>query len=309
MPQAFDKVTTFRFHLSFIVALSPIVVASALAHGWQVLVLVAVSMIGASVCDEILRRLRRSTEPHDWVAPLWGLLLALLLPAQAPFYFPLLGGAFAVFVVKGLLGGGGTPWINPVLAGWAFLQVGWPSAFPPLNLTLGDHRSAFDSHVTDWLNTNLFSWVSVQLPGGYLDLFGGVGHPGTALIVESGPLVLLLVTIYLLAKGYFPWEVPAFFFLAFCLPLVLTGGNVLFHVFSGALLLNLFFLAPDPSTRPLSRWGLILFASGAGFFAFLSRTWGSGADGVGYAVLLMNLLVPWIDRRFRRKSLNDLRLA
>jgi len=309
LPQTFDKVTTLRFHLSFLVALLPVLVVSALDHGWSVFVVAGLSVSSAWVCDELLRRWRRSSEPQDWGAPLWGLLLALMLPAQAPFYLPLLGSAFAILIVKGVFGGEGTPWINPVLGGWAFLQAGWPSAFPTMAVLTGDHRTTFDLQATDWLNTNVFSWASVQLPGGYLDLFVGLGHPATALIVESGPLWLLAATVYLLAKGYFPWEVPAFFFLAFCLPLVLTGGNVLYQIFSGALLLSLFFLASDPSSRPLGRAGLIVFASGAGVFSFLIRTWGVGSDGVGYAVLLMNLFVPWIDRRFRRKSLNDFRLA
>jgi len=309
LPQTFDRVTTLRFHLSFLLALSPVVILSAVNHGWPILVTVALSMASAWACDELLRRVRRSPEAPDWGALLWGLLLALMLPAQAPFYFPVIGSAFAILVVKGVFGGGGTPWINPVLAGWAFLQAGWPSAFPAMEPLTGDHRTAFDLQATDWLNANVFSWVSVQLPGGYLDLFVGLGHPGTALIVESGTLALLAATVYLLAKGYFPWEVPTFFFLTFCIPLVFAGGNLLHQVFSGALLLNLFFLASDPSSRPLSRGGLILFASGAGLFSFLVRTWGVSSDGVGYAVLLMNLFVPWIDRRFRRKSLNDFRLA
>jgi electron transport complex protein RnfD len=309
MPQAFDRVTTFRFHLSLLAALAPMVVVAALVQGPWLLVNVALAVGTAWGADEVLRRLRRVVEPQDLGAPLWGLLLSLLLPVEAPFYLPVVGSLVAVLVVKGLLGGGGTPWVNPVLAAWAFLQVGWASAFPAKAAALGAVRSAFDQQATDWLNNNLFSWFSIQLPGGYLDLFVGLGHPSTALVAESGSLVLLAATVYLLAKGFLPWEIPAFFFLGFALPLALVGGDVLLQVFSGSFLLCLFFLAPDPSSRPLSRTGLVLYALGAGVLAFLVRTWGTGTDGVGYAVLLMNLVVPWLDRRLKRKSLNDFRLA
>jgi electron transport complex protein RnfD len=308
-PQTFDRITTFRFHLSFCLALVPVVLASAYWQGWRVLVLTLLSLAGAWVSDEILRYLRKSSRPRDLEASLWGLLLALLLPAQAPFYLPLAGSAFAVLIVKGLLGGGGTPWINPVLASWALLQTNWPQLFPSGPFALADHHTLADQQVTDWLNTNIFSWLSIQLPSGYLDLFLGSAHPASALIVESGSLVLLAATVYLLAKGYFPWEIPTAFFLAFCLPLVVTGGNVLLQVFSGGFLLNLFFLASDPSSRPLGRWGLVIYGAGAGGLTFLVRSWGVASDGVGYAVLFMNLLVPWLDRRLRRTVLNDFRPA
>jgi Na+-translocating ferredoxin:NAD+ oxidoreductase RnfD subunit len=195
-----------------------------------------------------------------------------------------------------------------VLVAWAFLQAGWPSAFAPAGAPAAA-ASAFDIRWTDWLNSNVFSWINVQLPGGYLDLFSGVGRGPDALLVESGSLWLLAATIVLLARGYLPWEIPAVFFLAFCVPLQLAGGNAVLNVFSGSFLLCLFFLAPDPSTRPLSRGGLVVFAAGAGLLAFLVRTWGLAPDGIGYAVLLMNFLVPWFDSRFRRKSLNDFRAA
>ncbi len=306
LPQAFSRVTTLRFHLTFIGCLIP-VAASAVWANTQAAFVIALAVLSAWFADELLRRIRKTDEPRDWGAVLWGLLLALLLPVNVPLYLPVVGAAVAVLGVKGVLGGG-VPWINPVLVAWAFLQVGWPAAFGPISQQVGP-GSAFDARWTDWLNSNVFSWINVQLPGGYLDLMSGVGHGPNALLVESGGLWLLLATIVLLARGYIPWEVPACFFAAFCVPFAVAGGNALLQVFSGSFLLCLFFLAPDPSSRPLSRPGLVIFAAGSGLAAFLVRTWGLAPDGVGYAVLLMNLLVPWFDQKFRKKTLNDFRAA
>ena len=307
VPQAFHRVTTLRFHLSFVVCLLPAAAAAVWDKGVTALFVLGFSVLAAWAADELLRRLRRTDEPRDWGAPLWGLLLALLLPSNVPLYLPIVGAAAAVLGVKGLLGGG-VPWVNPVLVAWAFLQAGWPPAFAA-KAAAAAPPSAFDVRWTDWLNSNVFSWINVQLPGGYLDLFAGLGRGPDALLVESGSLWLLAATVVLLARGYIPWEVPAGLFAAFCVPFVVTGGNVLQEVFSGSFLLCLFFLAPDPSARPLTRVGLFVFGAGAGLAAFLVRTWGLAADGVGYAVLLMNLLVPWFDQRFRRKTLNDFRTA
>lgn len=306
-PQAFTRVTSLGFHLSFLLALSPVAALAIWSHGWTVAVLVGVTILAAWGSDELLRRLTRIQGPRDWSAPLWGLLLALILPVQTPWFLAVVGAAFAVLFVKGVLGGGATPWINPVLAAWAFLQAGWPAVFPDL-APLGS-SSTFDTQGTAWLNANLFSWLSIQLPSGYLDLVLGLERTGSSLVVESGGLLLLGATVYLLARDYFPWQIPAFFFLAFSLPTAWMGGDVLYQIFSGSLLLTLFFLATDPSSRPLGRSAIIVYSLGTGFLAFVIRTWGLEGDGVGYAVLFMNLLVPWIDQVWKKKGLNDFRVA
>lgn len=306
-PQAFTRVTSLGFHLSFLLALSPVAALAIWYHGWTVAVLVGLSILSAWGSDELLRRMTRVKGPRDWSAPLWGLLLALILPVQTPWPLAVVGAAFAVLFVKGVLGGGAIPWVNPVLAAWAFLQAGWPSVFPDL-APLGP-SSAFDTQGTAWLNANLFSWLSIQLPTGYLDLVFGLGRTGSSLVVESGGLLLLAATVYLLVKDYFPWQVPAFFFLGFTLPMVVLGADVLYQVFSGSLLLTLFFLAADPTSRPLGRTALVVYSLGAGLLAFVIRTWGLEGDGVGYAVLFMNLLVPWIDQVWKRRGLNDFRVA
>jgi len=309
LPQAFDRVTSLHYQLSFLAALTPAAASAVALQGWRAGLLLGLAVLSAWGTEELVRLLRSDRGPRDWSAPLTGLLLGLLLPTNAPWALAVVGPLFAVGVVRGLLGGGATPWLNPVLAGWAFLQAGWPGAFAGLPAVGSGGRTPFDQQGIDWLNTNVFSWLSVQVPSGYLDWVAGLARPETAILAESGCFWLLAATVYLLARGFVPWEVPAAYFAAFIVPTVLAGSDALGQVFGGALLLNLFFLASDPSGRPLGRPALLVYAAGAGLLSFLVRTWGLGPDGVGYAVLLMNLLVPWIDQTWRRKSLNDFRVA
>jgi len=305
-PPTYDRLTSLRFHSAVFLSLLPVVALSAYQHGPLVVVNTLLAVLTAWGSDLLWRRWSRVTSPQDGSAPLWGLLLALLLPVNAPFVLPVAGAAFAVFVVKGLAAGS-TPWLNPVLAAWAFLQAGWPAAFARVSAEAS--RSPWDERTTEWLNANVFSWLSVQLPPGYVDLVLGWGHPSSAVVAETGTIFLLAATVYLLAKGYVPWVAPAAFFVGFAVPMVAIAGNTLYHVLSGTLLMNLFLLVADPSSRPLSRGRLVGFAVGAGVLAFALRQWGTGPDSVGYAVLLLNATVPWLDRKFRRKQLNDFRLA
>lgn len=308
-PQTFDRVNSLALHLSYLAALAPAVAAACWSQGWPAVLLFALSGLSAWGADELQRLWRQDRSRRDLSAVLWGLLLAFLLPGDAPPLLAVVGPALAVLGLKGLLGGGSTPWLNPVLAAWAFLVAAWPGAFHALAPVTADNRSILDQQVLEWLNNNVFSWVSIQVPGGYFDLIAGLGRPAGAILAESATFWLLAATVYLLAKGYLPWIVPAAFFGAFLVPQFLTSGDLLAQVFRGGLLLNLFFLAGDPSGRPLGRITLAVYAAGAGLLSFLTRVWGLAPDGVGFAVLLMNLFVPWIDRTWRRRSLNDFRAA
>lgn len=308
-PQAFDSMTTLRYQGFLALALGPVLLVATALQGWRVPVLLALGVGSAWLAAAVLARLAKDARPSDLSAPLGGALLVLLLPANAPFALAAVGGLVSVLVVRGLLGRGGTPWISPVLVAWAFLQAGWPQAFTVPSGAEPALPSAFDSQATEWLNAAVFSWVNVALPGGYLDLLAGVGHPAWAPIIASATLPLLAASVVILGLGLIPWEVPSLMFLAFTLVLGLLGQDLLRHVLAGTFLLCVFFLATDPSSRPLGRTALVVYSLGAGLVAALLRLWGTAPDGAASAVLLMNLTVPWLEQVLRRKSLNDFRLA
>lgn len=181
---------------------------------------------------------------------------------------------------------------------------------------LGYPRTALDGSVTSWLNERVFSLVNVQIPEGYVDLFLG-NSAGS--IGETSALLLLLGSIYLVANGIARWEIALSFFGSFAVLTLLFGGaaygfadgadlgngfgsgDVLFHLFTGGFLLVMFFMATDTVTAPITSSGMLLYGLGAGSLAFLLRAYGAYPEGVALAVLVMNVFVPIIDRRTRRR--------
>ncbi len=167
-------------------------------------------------------------------------------------------------------------------------------------------HTSWDAQASGWLNEHLFNPLGTHLPAGYVDLFTG-NVPGA--VGEVSALLLLAGTVYLVARDILAWEIPLSYLGAFSLLVWLFGGlrlgqglgegDVLFHLLAGGLLLGVFFMATDTVTSPMTGWGRIIFGTGAGFLTFLLRFYGSAPEGVALAIILMNSLVPLIDRYTR----------
>ncbi|MBP7095749.1 MAG: RnfABCDGE type electron transport complex subunit D [Spirochaetia bacterium] len=163
--------------------------------------------------------------------------------------------------------------------------------------------SAFDGKVTSFLNDHVFGPLGAELPGGYVDLALGF-RPGA--IGEVAGILLLAASVFLIARKVLRWEAPFAAFLVFGLASRLSGGtdgellsgDALFAVFSGGFIMTAFFALGDPVTTPVSRPALALFGAGTGALAFVFRRWGAQPDGVAFAVLMMNALVPLLDKAF-----------
>ncbi len=178
-----------------------------------------------------------------------------------------------------------------------------PRGWPLQLLASGGYRfSGLDGSVTGWINAHLLSRIGVTMPRGIVDLLLGT-RPGS---IGEGPVVLLLAgAALLLALRIIRWEIPVSILGAFAALTCLFGGlrqgagfgqgGVFFHLASGGLLLCAFFMATDPVTSPLTRWGRVAYGVGIGGLAFLLRFFGSTAEGVGVAVLLANCAVPFLD--------------
>lgn len=168
---------------------------------------------------------------------------------------------------------------------------------------MGYPHSAMDGTVSRWLNMNLLEPIGITLPEGYVDMFVG-SIPGS--IGEVSALLLLLGSVYLFATKIISWEIPASYFGVFAVLTWVFGGvphgsgfftgDILFHALAGGLMLGIFYMATDMVTSPMQPAGMLIYGAGAGFLTFLIRTYGSFPEGVSLAIILMNIVVPLINR-------------
>ena len=170
----------------------------------------------------------------------------------------------------------------------------------------GYPRSLFDGDLSQWLNARVFESLGISLPDGYVDLFFGFK---AGCIGEISCLLLLAGTVYLLARKILSAAIPASYFGSFCLLVWIFGGlkftgeygtgDVLFQLFSGGLILGVFYMATDIVSSPVTVAGHLIYGCGAGLLTFLIRFYGAFPEGVALAILVMNVFVPLINRLTR----------
>ena len=262
-----------------LLALAPATLAGIYFFGRPALVTVISAMLGAVGGEALLQRLRRRPlRVGDLSAAVTGLLLALSLPPQLPWWLPFLGGWLAVGLVKEFFGGLGHNFLNPALAARAFLLAAWPDL-------LTHFTRPFDAlGAATPLAHPGGSWAALfwgQVPGSLGETF----HPG-----------LLLGGLYLWSRGIIDLAAPLGFLAALGLGGGLSGLGWQRSLLSGGALLAAFFMTTDYPTTPLTRSGRWLFGLGAGAVTALIRAEGPMPEGVTYGILLMNLATPLLDR-------------
>ena len=298
-PQLAQATSTTSIMLDVIVALIPALGMSVYLFGPRVLVLTLIS-VGACVLSEYLyRRLtHQSNTLRDCSACVTGLLLAMCLPAASPYWVPLLGGVFAIVVVKQFYGGLGKNFMNPALAGrmllstFPFLMTTWVDALDYLPVW-----GEMDAVTSPTPMAALHSGRLPELDMGQM-LLGQ--HGGS--IGEVSIFMLLLGGLYLIMRRVISPRIPAAFLgtvavLTFLFPQDGTSLEwMTAQLCSGGLVLGAFFMATDYTTSPVTPRGQVLYGVGCGLLTVLLRYYGSYPDGVGWAILTMNCLVWLMDR-------------
>lgn len=274
-----------------LIALLPATAAGTILFGWRALLVVALCT-ACCVGFELLFNLitKQDLTVGDLSAAVTGVLLGLNLPANVPLWQCVAGSLFAIIVVKCLFGGIGCNLVNPAITARVFMLVAFGSmatqAFPTM-VDAVSGATPLGGSVTDFSLTDLF-----------LGLRGGA-------IGETCALALLIGFVYLLVRCVITWHVPvAFVGTVYILSFFLEGmdfGYALAMILSGGLLLGAIFMATDYVTSPSTAAGKIIFGLGAGLITVLIRYFGVYPEGVSFAILLMNILTPYIDAWTKHK--------
>lgn len=289
-PHVRAKATTASIMGTVLIALLPATAFGIWNFGFRAALLVLVSVAGAVLTEYLYERLcKKKVTVGDLSAAVTGLLLALNLPVAAPWWIPLLGSVFAILVVKQLFGGLGQNFMNPALAGRCFLLISFPAIMTDFNC---------DAYAGATPLAALKAGESVNV----MDMIIG-RTAGT--IGETSMIAIVLGACILILAGIIDLKVPGSYIVSFtvfvALFAALTGRTVNGPYLSaqlagGGLMLGAFFMATDYVTRPITKKGQYVYGVFLGFLTAVFRIFGAGAEGVSYAILLGNLLVPLIEK-------------
>ncbi|MEG1911152.1 MAG: RnfABCDGE type electron transport complex subunit D [Cloacibacillus sp.] len=267
-------------------ALAPAGLAGVYFFGLRAAAVMAVCVASCVFFEYLWEKLtKRPVTVSDLSAAVTGLLLAYNLPPTIPFWMAAAGSAFAIIIVKQMYGGLGANFVNPALAARAAMLTSWP--VPMTTWTLDGVSGATP--------LALIKMGAVDKLPSLQNLF--IGNIGGC-IGETSAIALLIGFGILLAKDIIKWQIPVIYVATVAVLCTVYGRPVgpVYEVLTGGLLLGAIFMATDYTTSPITVKGQMIFAAGCGLLTALIRTWGGYPEGVSYSILIMNLVVPLIDR-------------
>ena len=309
-PHLHTKTSTKSLMRDVVIALLPAVVVSVLFYGWSELLVLGVSVASCVLLEFLITKylLKKPCSVGDWSAVITGVLLALNLPATTPWWVVLIGAVVAIGVAKMTFGGLGQNLFNPAIVGRVFLLISFPT------------------YMTDW--TKPAGFISNALVDGYtgatpLGLAKGLGPQGVESLDylnmlflniggsagELSAIALLIGFVYLLVRKV----IRPYITLSIIATVAVFSGifwainpaeytDPLFNILTGGLLLGSIFMATDYVTSPMSNWGGVVFGIGIGVITMLIRYFGAYPEGVSFAILIMNSVVPLLNKWFHTKK-------
>ncbi|MFA5851189.1 MAG: RnfABCDGE type electron transport complex subunit D [Spirochaetales bacterium] len=302
-PHSFTPVTTSRMMLSVIIALIPAVGYGVYLYGFSALALILVSIVSAVAAEYVFRKvIKATTTIGDFSAIITGLLLALVLPPKTPLWMVALGSIFAIVVAKEFFGGLGANPFNPALIGRAFLLMSFPAAITTWSMPNGLALAADVTSTATPLAlvkqgaalSDVATYFGASDVGGlFRQLFMGYRSGSLG---ESSILLIVLGGLFLIGLGVIQWIVPVSVIASAFVFSWMLGMNPLFTILTGGIVFGAFFMATDYSTRPLTPVGQLAFGIGIGLITVIIRKFGGFPEGVTYAILIMNIATPYLNK-------------
>ncbi len=289
-----------RTYRAVLLALVPATVAGIARYGVDAAGVIGLAMGSAMAAEALWQKItRRPITVSDGSAAVTGLLLALLLPASIPVFMVLVASVLGIIIGKQCFGGLGANPLPAALVGYGILRITEPwSGYLDFDLMLVMYDVGFAKEYPEavfkaWGAAGLQEFSNWELFLGRQT--GGIGSSQIALLLLGG--------LYLLARGVIPWRIPV----AFLGSVAVVAGALnlidpenyagpVFNLVTGNVMFGAFFLSTEHSSSPVSRWGMFVYGVGCGTLTVLFRAWSNYDDGVVFAVLLMSIFVPLLDR-------------
>lgn len=298
-PHVRSKVSTKTIMRDVAIALIPATAFGIYNFGIEALLIILAAVSSAILTEYVYEKaMNLPISTGDYSALVTGLLLGLNLPSGVPIWMPILGSVFAILIVKQLFGGLGQNFMNPALAARCFLMIsfakhmttfafdGVTGATPLYLIKSGDKGTAV---------ADILAQANTSLSNMFIGRIGGT-------IGETSVIALLIGAAYLLAKKIITWRIPVIYIATFAVFVVIFGGRgfdityLAAEICGGGLILGAFFMATDYVTSPITPMGQIVFAVLLGCLTGIFRLFGGSAEGVSYAIIFCNLLVPLIEK-------------
>lgn len=299
-PHIVDNSSTSKLMLNVVLALVPALIASSFIFGPRVLLVVGVTTLSCVIFEWLMCKLLKRPNPiRDLSAVVTGILLSFNLPSTMPLWMAVIGAFVSIVIVKQLFGGIGYNFANPAIVGRIVLAVSFAGRMTAYGFP--QKTASIDALATA---TPLVAGNSVAGKDMLTDLLLGT-HGGV--LGETCAIALILGGLYLIITKTISPIVPVTFIGTVAVMSLLLNKDIITQLLGGGLLLGAFFMATDYVTCPFTRTGKIVYGISLGLITCVIRFYGNMAEGVSYAILIMNLFVPFINDLTRQKPLGGVK--